>query len=36
MFTSDSQNHPYVCIFEDAPKGFPIGDNVNERVVFND
>ncbi len=26
---------PYVCVFEDAPEGFPIGPNVSERVVFN-
>jgi hypothetical protein len=35
MVTSDSQRNPYVCVFEDAPKGFPIGDQLNERVVFN-
>src|SRR5947209_7581623 len=35
MTTSDSQRNPYVCVFEDAPPGFPIGDNLNERVVFN-
>jgi hypothetical protein len=35
MVTSDSQRNPYVCVFEDAPKGFPIGDNLSERVVFN-
>lgn len=26
---------PFVCVFEDAPAGFPIGTNVSERVVFN-
>jgi hypothetical protein len=35
MVTSDSQRNPYVCVFEDAPRGFPIGDNLSERVVFN-
>lgn len=35
MVTSDSQRNPYVCVFEDAPAGFPIGDNLSERVVFN-
>ncbi|WP_422929946.1 hypothetical protein [Singulisphaera sp. PoT] len=35
MVTSDSQRNFYVCVFEDAPKGFPVGDNISERVVFN-
>ncbi len=35
IFTPESQNHPYVCIFEDVPKGFPAGGDVSERVVFN-
>ena len=35
LFTPDGQNNPYVCVFEDAPKGFPIGANLSERVVFN-
>ncbi len=35
MVTSDSQRNPYVCVFEDAPRGFPVGDNLSERVVFN-
>ncbi len=26
---------PYVCVFEDAPEGFPIGSNIAERIVFN-
>ncbi|MHB1560846.1 MAG: hypothetical protein ACYC61_25615 [Isosphaeraceae bacterium] len=26
---------PYVCVFEHAPEGFPIGSDVAERVVFN-
>lgn len=33
--TFDSQNFPYVCVFEEPPKGFPIGEKVSERVVFN-
>lgn len=35
MVTSDSQRNFYVCVFEDPPKGFPIGDNLSERIVFN-
>ncbi len=35
IFTPESQNHPYVCIFEDVPGGFPAGGDVSERVVFN-
>ncbi len=35
IFTHESQNHPYVCIFEDVPGGFPAGGDVSERVVFN-
>jgi hypothetical protein len=31
----DNSRVPYVCVFEDAPPGFPIGTNVSERVVFN-
>ncbi len=34
MFTPDSQGHPYVCVSEEAPKGFPVGNNISERVVF--
>lgn len=33
--TYDSQKFPFVCVFEDAPKGFPLGETVSERVVFN-
>jgi hypothetical protein len=33
--TPDSGRFPYVCVFEDPPKGFPIGPNLSERVVFN-
>jgi hypothetical protein len=35
VITPYSQNHPYVCVFEEAPKGFPVGPDVSERVVFN-
>ena len=35
VVTSDSQRNPYVCVFEDAPKGFPIGDQLSERIIFN-
>jgi hypothetical protein len=31
----DARRLPYVCVFEDPPKGFPIGPNLAERVVFN-
>jgi hypothetical protein len=33
--TPDSGRFPYVCVFEQAPKGLPLGANVSERVVFN-
>jgi hypothetical protein len=33
--TPDSGRFPYVCVFEEPPKGFPIGATVSERVVFN-
>ncbi len=33
--TPDSGRFPYVCVFESPPKGFPIGPNLSERVVFN-
>ncbi len=35
IITPDNTRLPYVCVFEDAPKGLPIGPNVSERVVFN-
>jgi hypothetical protein len=35
IITPETNRLPYVCIFEDAPEGFPIGANVSERVVFN-
>ncbi len=33
--TPETGRYPYVCVFEDPPKGFPIGPNLSERVVFN-
>ena len=35
IITPETTRLPYVCVFEDAPKGLPIGPNVSERVVFN-
>jgi hypothetical protein len=35
IFTPDAPKVPYVCVFEAAPRGLPIGPNVTERVVFN-
>ncbi len=35
IITPENDEAPYVCVFEDAPEGFPIGANVSERVVFN-
>jgi hypothetical protein len=35
VMTPENRRAPYVCVFEDAPEGFPIGHNVSERVVFN-
>ncbi len=35
IITPDLTKNPYVCVFEDAPRGFPIGEDVSERVVFN-
>ena len=35
VMTPETRRVPYVCVFEDVPKGFPIGPNVSERVVFN-
>jgi hypothetical protein len=31
----DLPKNPYVCVFEDAPNGLPVGPDVSERVVFN-
>jgi hypothetical protein len=35
IMTPETTRMPYVCVFEEAPEGFPIGHDVNERVVFN-
>ena len=35
IITPETTRAPFVCVFEDAPDGFPIGPNVSERVVFN-
>jgi hypothetical protein len=35
IVTQEATRAPYVCMFEDAPDGFPIGSDVSERVVFN-
>ncbi len=35
VITPDLTKYPYICVFEDAPPGFPIGGDVSERVVFN-
>jgi hypothetical protein len=35
IITPETSRVPYVCVFEDAPKGLPIGTDISERVVFN-
>jgi hypothetical protein len=35
IIAPDAPRNPYVCVFEEAPKGLPIGPDVSERVVFN-
>jgi len=35
IVTPDARRYPYDCVFEEPPDGFPIGTEVNERVVFN-
>ena len=35
IFPNDERTIPYVCVFEEAPRGLPIGPDVSERVVFN-
>jgi hypothetical protein len=35
IITPEAARVPYVCVFEDAPEGLPIGPNISERVVFN-
>ena len=35
IITPETTRLPYVCVFEEAPQGLPIGPDVSERVVFN-
>ena len=35
IITPDATRNPFVCVFEEAPPGLPIGPNLSERVVFN-
>jgi len=35
IVTPDSRRFSYDCVFEEPPEGFPLGAEVNERVVFN-
>ncbi|AMV39888.1 hypothetical protein [Planctomyces sp. SH-PL62] len=35
IVTPDARRYPFDCVFEEPPDGFPIGVEVNERVVFN-
>ena len=35
MIAPETTRAPYVCMFEDAPEGLPIGPNLSERIVFN-
>lgn len=35
MFTPDGQGQPFVCVSEEAPQGYPIGTNLQEKVGFN-
>ncbi len=35
IIAPDATKVPYVCEFEDAPTGLPIGTYISERVVFN-
>jgi hypothetical protein len=35
IITPDATRNPFVCMFEQAPPGLPIGPDVSERVVFN-
>lgn len=35
IVTPDARRYPYDCVFEEPPHGFPIGTEINERVVFN-
>jgi hypothetical protein len=33
--TPETGRFPYICVFESPPRGFPLGPNLAERVVFN-
>ncbi len=35
IIAPDATRVPYVCVFEEAPEGLPIGVDISERVVFN-
>jgi hypothetical protein len=35
IITPDARKFPYCCVCEDPPAGFPVGENISERVVFN-
>ena len=35
VITAEGGRNPIACVFENAPKGLPLGEGVNERVVFN-
>jgi hypothetical protein len=35
VFTREAPLVPYICVFEAAPQGLPIGSDVSESVVFN-
>src|SRR5262249_41242852 len=35
IITPEASRVPYCCVFEDAPRGLPIGSDLSERVVFN-
>jgi hypothetical protein len=35
IIAPDAPKAPYVCVFEEVPKGLPIGVDLSERVVFN-
>jgi hypothetical protein len=35
VISADSQNHPWILVFEHAPEGLPIGDDIRRRVSFD-
>ncbi len=35
IVTPDLPKNPFVGVFEEAPQGFPVGQDISERVVFN-